>query len=79
MSADGPNKIEETLGRAKEYGQKVVDGGSNAARHYAEEGLEYVNEVSDTVSRFVRREPWLAVAGAFVIGYALAQILRRTS
>jgi ElaB/YqjD/DUF883 family membrane-anchored ribosome-binding protein len=79
MSADGAVKIEESLGRAKEYGQRVVEEGSEAVRHYADEGIDYVSEMSDTVSSFVRREPWIAVAGAFVIGYAIAHILRRTA
>jgi hypothetical protein len=28
---------------------------------------------------FVRREPWLAIAAAFAVGYFAAQIIRRVS
>ena len=28
---------------------------------------------------FVRREPWLALAAAFLVGYVAAQIMRRVS
>jgi ElaB/YqjD/DUF883 family membrane-anchored ribosome-binding protein len=58
---------------AEQAGQTVKDG-YNAALQYAEDkGLNF--DVGD----FVRREPWLAIAAAFAIGYVAAQMIRRVS
>jgi ElaB/YqjD/DUF883 family membrane-anchored ribosome-binding protein len=58
---------------AEQAGQTVKDG-YKAARQYAEDkGLNF--DVGD----FVRREPWLAIAAAFAIGYVAAQMIRRVS
>jgi ElaB/YqjD/DUF883 family membrane-anchored ribosome-binding protein len=53
---------------------KVVTEGYEAAQGCAQEaGLAL--DLRD----FVRREPWLAIAAAFAIGYVAAQIIRRVS
>ncbi|MBF6569134.1 MAG: hypothetical protein IVW54_09685 [Candidatus Binataceae bacterium] len=58
---------------AGQAGQTVKDG-YRAAQQFAEDkGLNL--DVGD----FVRREPWLAIAGAFAIGYVAAQMIRRMS
>jgi ElaB/YqjD/DUF883 family membrane-anchored ribosome-binding protein len=59
---------------AAEQAGHAVKEGYNAARQYAEDkGLNI--DVGD----FVRREPWLAIAGAFAIGYVAAQMIKRVS
>jgi hypothetical protein len=78
MSADGTTKIDKSIDNAKEAGQRMVEQGYETAKHYADEGLDYAAEIGDSLSGFIKREPLIAVAGAFVIGYAIAQILRRT-
>jgi ElaB/YqjD/DUF883 family membrane-anchored ribosome-binding protein len=50
-----------------------------AARDYAAQGRGYIGEVGGQVVRFVEEEPWIAVACAFVVGYAVAQIVKRLS
>ncbi len=51
---------------------KVLQDGFQAAQDYVQEkGLDF------DVREFVRREPWLAIAGAFAIGFVAAQIIKR--
>lgn len=60
----------ETAGKA---GQAVKDG-----YKAAQQGVE--DEFANLgLGDFVRREPWLAIAAAFAIGYVAAQIVRRVS
>lgn len=74
---------ESTVRNAMDHGRETGDkaaqaakGAYNAARQYAEgERLNLNLDLGD----FVRREPWLAVAAAFAIGYVAAQIVRRVS
>ena len=47
--------------------------GYEAAQQYVQEGLDF--DLRD----FVRREPWIAIAAAFAVGYVAAQIIRRVS
>jgi len=53
---------------------RTVKEGYKAAQQYAED-----SGLSLDVGDFVRREPWLAIAAAFAIGYVAAQIVRRVS
>ncbi len=62
-----------------ETGRRVMTDGYDDAREYADRGLDYVSSVSSSVGDFVQRDPWIAVAGAFLIGYVAAQALRRLS
>jgi ElaB/YqjD/DUF883 family membrane-anchored ribosome-binding protein len=59
--------------QAAESGSQAVKDGYEAAQQYLKKGLDF--DLGD----FVRREPWIAVAGAFAIGYVVAQIVRRGS
>jgi ElaB/YqjD/DUF883 family membrane-anchored ribosome-binding protein len=60
--------------QAAENGSQAVKDGYEAAQHYLKKnGLDF--DLGD----FVRREPWIAVAGAFAIGYVVAQMVRRGS
>jgi ElaB/YqjD/DUF883 family membrane-anchored ribosome-binding protein len=58
---------------AENGSQAVKDGYADAQQYLKKKGLEF--DLGD----FVRREPWIAVAGAFAIGYVVAQIVRRVS
>ncbi|MGH7917061.1 MAG: hypothetical protein ACREQE_06300 [Candidatus Binataceae bacterium] len=49
------------------------------ARDYANAGLEMASGMSDNLTDFVRREPWIALAAAFAVGYVIARALRRVS
>jgi ElaB/YqjD/DUF883 family membrane-anchored ribosome-binding protein len=60
--------------QAAEIASQTVKNSYQAAQQYAQEkGLNF--DLRD----FVRREPWIAIAGAFAIGYVAAQIVRRVS
>jgi len=60
--------------QAAESAGQAVKNGYQAAQQYArEKGLDF--DLRD----FVQREPWIAVAAAFAIGYVAAQIIRRVS
>ena len=60
--------------QAAENASQTVKDGYQAAQQYAhEKGLDF--DLRD----FVRREPWIAIAAAFAIGYAAARIIRRVS
>jgi ElaB/YqjD/DUF883 family membrane-anchored ribosome-binding protein len=60
--------------QAAEAASETIKNGYEAAQEYArEKGLDF--DLRD----FVRREPWIAIAAAFAIGYVAAQIVRRVS
>jgi ElaB/YqjD/DUF883 family membrane-anchored ribosome-binding protein len=69
----------DSFGTATEMGRKAAAEGYDQAREYASRGADYVGGLSESVAEFVSREPWMAIAGAFVVGYVAAQILRRAS
>ncbi len=54
-------------------GQAVKDGYQAAQKYVREKGIDL--DLRD----FVRREPWIAIAAAFAIGYVAAQIVRRVA
>jgi ElaB/YqjD/DUF883 family membrane-anchored ribosome-binding protein len=54
-------------------GQAVKDGYQAAQKYVQDKGLDL--DLRD----FVRREPWIAIAAAFAIGYVAAQIVRRVA
>jgi ElaB/YqjD/DUF883 family membrane-anchored ribosome-binding protein len=69
----------DTIEKAKDIGRDAVDKGYEGAREYASKGMDYAGEVSESLAEFVQRQPWVALAGAFVVGYVAAQALRRLS
>jgi hypothetical protein len=70
-----------TLRDAIDQGRESAEKARRAAKHGYEAAQEFAeNEVLNFDLRgFVRREPWLALAAAFAIGYVAAQIVRRVS
>lgn len=69
----------ETLERAKDIGRDAAETGYEYAREAATGGMEYVEEIASGFTDFARREPWIALAGAFVVGYVAARALRHLS
>ncbi len=57
----------------------MADKGGDSVREYASKGMDYVSEASEDLSEFVKRQPWVALAGASAIGYIVARALRRLS
>jgi ElaB/YqjD/DUF883 family membrane-anchored ribosome-binding protein len=53
---------------------KSLRSGYDAAQKYAQD-----SDLGAQVSDFVVREPWIAIAAAFAIGYVAAHLLKRIS
>ena len=49
------------------------------ASEYVEKGMDLAANVSSNLHQFVRREPWIALAAAFAVGYTMARMMRRVS
>lgn len=63
--------VEQGRAAAAKADQTVKDG-YEAVQQYAEnQGLDF------DLQGFVQREPWLALAAAFAVGYTFARIMRR--
>ena len=73
------NAANDTIETARDMGREAIDKGYDTAREYVSKGADYAGEVSDNLTDFVQRQPWLALAGAFVIGYVAAKALRQVS
>jgi hypothetical protein len=76
----------ESLGAASAAARQAAHAGCEAAgvgyenaREYLSSGLNYAGEMSDSVADLVQRQPWVALAGAFVLGYIAAKALRLLS
>jgi ElaB/YqjD/DUF883 family membrane-anchored ribosome-binding protein len=69
------------LHEAKNQGRQAAANGSQAVKDGYEAAQQYLKKkgLDFDLGDFVRREPWIAVAGAFAIGYVVAQIVRRGS
>jgi|HubBroStandDraft_1064217.scaffolds.fasta_scaffold237382_1 ElaB/YqjD/DUF883 family membrane-anchored ribosome-binding protein len=72
-------ELGDTIEKVIDNGKRAVEQGYEGAREYADRGIDYVGDLSAGLTDYVQREPWMAVAGAFLIGYVAAQILRRLS
>ncbi len=71
---------------ALDQGVKAARQGVAAARQsveYASEhmndGVDFIRAMAGSLSDYVARQPLMAVAGAFLIGYMAARMLRRVS
>ena len=69
----------DTIQEAGKVGREALEKGYDNTREYVSKGMDYAGEVSDGLSDFVQRQPWVALAGAFVIGYVAAKTLRNLS
>jgi ElaB/YqjD/DUF883 family membrane-anchored ribosome-binding protein len=71
---DQGRQAADKAGQAFDQASRAVKDGYDSAQQY----------IQDTVGEFdiremVRREPWLAIAAAFAVGYVVAQIVKRVS
>ena len=64
-----------------DQGRQAADKASQAVKDGYEAAQQFVKAqgADFDVREFVRREPWLAIAAAFAVGYVAAQIVRRVS
>jgi ElaB/YqjD/DUF883 family membrane-anchored ribosome-binding protein len=77
--------LEETanssIHSAIDQGREAADKASQAVRDGYDSAQQYVQDkVGDfDLREFVRREPWIAIAAAFAVGYVVAQVVKRVS
>lgn len=66
---------------AMDQGRQAADKASQTVKDGYETAQQYVKDkgIDLDLREFVRREPWLAIAAAFAVGYVAAQIVRRVS
>jgi ElaB/YqjD/DUF883 family membrane-anchored ribosome-binding protein len=73
----GNSAARETIDRT----QETLDNASQTIKETYEAAQKYAknSEVGSQLRDFVEREPWIAIATAFAIGYVAAQIVKRIS
>lgn len=70
-----------TVRTAMDQGRQAADKASQAVKDGYDAAHQFVKDkgIDLDLRELVRREPWLAIAAAFAVGYVVAQIVRRVS
>jgi ElaB/YqjD/DUF883 family membrane-anchored ribosome-binding protein len=70
-----------TVRTAMDQGRQAADKATQAVKDSYDAAQQFVKdkEIDLDLREFVRREPWIAIAAAFAVGYIAAQIVRRVS
>ena len=70
-----------TVRSAMDQGSETMEQAGQAAKGAYQAAQQFAENERPKrdLAEFVHREPWLAVAAAFAIGYLAAQMLRRGS
>jgi ElaB/YqjD/DUF883 family membrane-anchored ribosome-binding protein len=70
-----------TVRTAVDQGRQAADKATQAVKDGYDAAQQFVKDkgIDFDLREFVRREPWLAIAAAFAVGYVAAQIVRRVS
>jgi hypothetical protein len=66
-------------GAAFKQGVKAAKDGLDYAQGHLDDGFDLVRGWVGSLNDFVSAQPLMAVAGAFLIGYMAARMLRRVS
>jgi len=66
---------------AIDQGREAADKASQAVKDGYDAAQQFIQDkVGDFDLRdFVRREPWVAIAAAFAVGYVVAQVVKKVS
>jgi hypothetical protein len=67
------------VNKVSELGRHGAEQGYETVKEYAGKSVDAVGDLSNDLREFVRREPWIALAAAFAVGYLAARIVRRVS
>lgn len=72
---------DSTVKQAMDQGHKVADKASQTVKEGYKAAQQFAEDkgLNLDLRKFVRSEPWLAVAVAFAIGCAVTAIVRRAS
>jgi ElaB/YqjD/DUF883 family membrane-anchored ribosome-binding protein len=65
--------------QAAKQAAAAARAGYATAQEYSARGAEAVQGLAEDLREFVRREPWIAMAAAFAVGYTVARVMRRTT
>lgn len=76
---DAASSAREAAGQGYDAAREYAGKGYDSAREYANTGMDMAARVAEDLRDFVRREPWIAIAAAFAVGYLAARILRKLS
>ena len=70
-----------TVRSAMDQGRQAADKATQAVKDGYDAAQQFVKDQGADFDprEFVRREPWIAIAAAFAVGYVAAQIVRRVS
>lgn len=70
-----------TVRSAMDQGRQAADKATQAVKDGYDAAQQFVKDqgADFELREFVRREPWIAIAAAFAVGYVAAQIVRRVS
>ena len=68
-----------TVRSAMDQGRQAADKATQAVKDGYDAAQQFVKDqgADFELREFVRREPWIAIAAAFAVGYVAAQIVRR--
>lgn len=66
-------RMKEAVRQTRDTAGRVYEG----AKDYAKSGGVYAAQFAGRAAGFVQEEPWLAMAGAFILGYVTAQMIKR--
>ncbi len=75
-------KGSDSIRRAADKVSQSAKEGIKTAQRLADTAQDYIQDsglANLDLREFVKREPWIALGAAFVIGYAAARIMRRLS
>ena len=79
MTKESVSAASAAAHEAAHAGSDAMTAGYENAREYLSSGLNHAGEMSESVVDFVERQPWVALLGAFVLGYVAAKALRLLS
>jgi ElaB/YqjD/DUF883 family membrane-anchored ribosome-binding protein len=70
-----------TVQQALDQGRQAAETAGRTLKNGLEAAQQYVQEKRRDfdLRELIHREPWLAIAAAFAVGYVAAQIIRRVS
>jgi ElaB/YqjD/DUF883 family membrane-anchored ribosome-binding protein len=78
-ASTGYDTVRENAGKGYQATRELAGKGYDAAREYSSAGIDVAARVTDDLREFVRKEPWVAVAAAFAVGYVVARVMRRVT
>jgi hypothetical protein len=73
------SNVQEAVQAARARGWPALKGGADAARMRLGDGMDLARDASRSLGGFVERQPIVAIAGAFLIGYLTAWMLRKAT